>query len=345
MSNLEESWIEDQILESYEGEGHGLRALPDTFRWAKLLANLLEDDEINSFLGMEAIQGVLLTGPYGSGKNTMATAILEEVPYNYLYLNGQNIDDESESIVIEKLDQIFSYMESSEDKLCVWLEHMGMSRHVKKIYDYVAVKFEEIVEEEKAFFIVVENDEKLVPAILRRNLFHCPLQLPDHEDKEAFFEEQLNNPNCMITILNTEASDLADMTEGFSYRQLEVLVTLLKMQLKENALDESDYVLSEGLQKIKDGSVYLKVEQAEAIIKMLRKTPETVSYMPAGVMTNLAMPVSQEESVKSRREAAKQTKAEQSYSEHLDDLIRRKHTLNMLSETGGKMVREKLGQE
>ena len=132
------------------------------------------------------------------------------------------------------------------------------------------------------FLIVITEDEKIIPSVLRERLNLCKMTLPNYDRRFAYF---LNNGNFEENLMgyNSEqvkalCQKLAKETEGHTYQQLRDSVEELIMQIYGD-LEVTELGMSQtcaNLQNVDENVVANRVKQRfyEKIIEFVDHIPE-----------------------------------------------------------------------
>lgn len=245
-----EAWIEDEI--KYQSEGRlqylYMSTLDDTFGWGKMLESYLNYPSFS----IRKKHGLLLTGAYGCGKHTAAYHAVrfltdenrwakqqEEDAFAAVFLSGEDFSfpDAQRSQVYEYLNALLDAYEGK--KLCLVLENPESCTQCDELLKQLG-RFACMytVQEDFAplFIIVITEEERIVPPILRERLNLCRMNFPNRDRRLKFLE---NNAGDM-TVLGSAAAlpgsaisyeQIADETEGMTYAQLRDLLESASMYI------------------------------------------------------------------------------------------------------------------
>ena len=200
--------------------------------WKAILGSYWHVDEIDETLELPAVQGVLLHGPYGSGKNTLLQAMAGEMVqggYRYLEMDFQKIPKTKAAMVFDEIKR--DYL--GTQPIFLFLNRLDLFENASLLWEFYHAA------DETGYPVIlagaVENETDIAPDI--RKLFHSYwIDVPDRMDRKAFFVENLESLFEHASIQGMEK--LLDGTEGYNYIQMESLVNQLKLRVKYTVLKE-----------------------------------------------------------------------------------------------------------
>lgn len=200
--------------------------------WKAILGSYWHVEEIDEALEIPLVQGVLLHGPFGSGKHTLIQAMAGEMiqgGYRYLELDFRKIPA---SCVENVLDFIVSEaLVSGPVFLCV--NHLENLKDADVLWNFYGRTSQ--MEHPMLMVGAVEDESKILSDL--RRLFHIYwIDLPDRVDRKHFLSENLEELFDNKSIQGMEK--MLDGTEGYNYIQLESFVHQLKMRVKYAILKE-----------------------------------------------------------------------------------------------------------
>ncbi|MGN0299064.1 MAG: AAA family ATPase [Lachnospiraceae bacterium] len=256
--------------------------LPDSYVWAKVLKAAVADRELDEILDLTPLNSVLLTGPFGNGKHTTAYALMNELyRQNYqvvVMLNGLELNEESSALALAKVEALFQ-ASAEYGKLCIYMENLADCRYKKEVMNTIADKLEEMEDELAPWFLILveERAEILSARLLGRQILICPCCPPDFEERLHYIRQYLAG-RVKLPLENIDARDMAELTEGFSYRQLSDLFHHLKLALKKMVVEKED-IASLRKMRIEEHIDKLEKQTVEKIIssiKVLSKKKENI---------------------------------------------------------------------
>ena len=200
--------------------------------WKLILGSYWHVEDIDEALAFSLVQGVLLHGPYGSGKNTLLQAMAGEMVqggYHYLEIDFQAVPKESVRKVFELLAQEYV----GTRPLFIFISHLNMLKDAAVLWEFYAKANEG--DYPVIIASAIEDETAIIPDI--RKLFHAYwIDVPDREDRKSYFSDNLevlfdNSPKEGM-------KKLLDATEGYNYIQLESLANQIKLRVKYAVLKE-----------------------------------------------------------------------------------------------------------
>lgn len=184
--------------------------------------------------------GLLLTGPDGCGKHTAAAhmlLILLAENYECAIINNDVV------LAEDSVPEIKSWIDENigqKHKLCVVVDQLTDAMKRGELLSYLGQRLNKNrvtpAAKDALFFILIENEEACVPALLRRNLLRCAMSLPAAEYRQVFLENYLQN-RFKINLKYYANDELLNYTEGYTYAQLKDLAYQIGLMIR---MDDSD---------------------------------------------------------------------------------------------------------
>ena len=200
--------------------------------WKSILGSYWHVEEIDEALAFSLVQGVLLHGPYGSGKNTLLQAMAGEMVqggYRYLEIDFQAIPKEKVRNVFELIEKEYI----GTGSVFLFVSHLNTLKDAAALWEFYAKANEG--EYPVLMASAIEDETTIVPDV--RKLFHTYwVDVPDRADRKAYFTDHLSV--LFDSVPNEGMKKLLDGTEGFNYIQLESLANQLKLRVKYAILKE-----------------------------------------------------------------------------------------------------------
>ena len=266
-----------------------------SFGWKDVIEITVEEKKIN---------GLLLTGPVGSGKHTAAEIAVNFIAnqddnYEILYLSDKNfifdsqdiqadqeerqnlIDNEdldylTDDIVHTFLDKLLDefYNDEVSKNVCIVLENISKSDISESIYDrlskYIGM-YESNEDFPSLFVILIEPDEKYVSSSLRKYLRLMKMSLPNfHQRKQMMI-------NRGIDAKTAEA--IANSTENFNYSQIRDLAENIAIWREIDEITSEFYenfIYTQSPESVFSENSLLYSEK----IQFYRKIENIIDYVP-----------------------------------------------------------------
>ena len=225
-----------------------LSKLPDTYLWATQISGSIMlhlYSKQKSFqkrlpdFTTELLRGAIFSGPTGNGRHTTAehlagtlTNTLKLQNFRHIRVHGADLDLESPSEVFSAVASIDKCLKEA-DGLCLLLDEPQECRHSRMLQSRLLVLMDRTRRNhpQKHFFVIIVTDtlDSILPGLRSRlMLCHCPN--PSVDDRRQWLSRQLRSGPHLVPD-EMRAADLAEKTEGFSWHQLQCLITNLRNQL------------------------------------------------------------------------------------------------------------------
>lgn len=249
-----ETWLNNTLKRGRILSDYLYSQVPDdSFGWGHILENMWST---TSGAGPSGT-GLLLIGPPGSGKHTAIHHMvrrLAELEYIFAFLSADELEDLEDAE--KKISALLDECENGKSGLCLVLEGISELSFSQTLYRYLeevlcefylmqdasqipgpkdhpSSKLEPMTGEpnQPLFLILVEEQEPLIPSILRGRLQLCRMTYPDSMRRQLFLENH--------DLGNIQLEQLVEETEGLNYAQLDDLVNALRALTKDNWISYS----------------------------------------------------------------------------------------------------------
>lgn len=214
--------------------------LDDSFGWGAMFSQQV--DQARSLCG----RGLLLTGPDGCGKHTAAfhmVKLLRDRDYECLFLDGYDLCAEGFDCAQERISALLDRSYDNGMGLCVVLEDLEQCRCRRELLSYLAgLLYDYGLNADKVpplYLILLDNNEKALPAALRSRLRLCRMALPNRSRRQTFLENKARSISKYVSM-----EQFADATEGATYAQMVDLVWNVQdlLDSKDTFLSEEDFL-------------------------------------------------------------------------------------------------------
>ncbi|MBR2189808.1 MAG: ATP-binding protein [Eubacterium sp.] len=251
-----------------------LEKLPGNAFLKGVLGGLLLEKELDEIFMLPRQRTFCLTGEAGTGKRTLVEAFAGSAAVKgYLFYRVTHalfhmIPEESRTVFFEKL------IEEAAEAPCILLfEPQGDSEYWEEL-NYIWAALSRAAQ---IIVFIVECDRQAVKAGNLRNLQVFSLELPGHSERRAFFEAPENKMPRRSVIPGSQEKEpsfqrLAELSEGLSYREMQQVVTILRLQLKERALSQYGGDLNQVVQALRAQELVYTEGQFEAAVKAVEKS-------------------------------------------------------------------------
>lgn len=256
--------------------------------WVNLLAGCIPHADMDELMTLPAALSICLAGPSGCGKRSLAAAFAGSFlaicsSWKFLRIRSRQLKTPDAAVQINA-----AFQAALQQPSLLWIE----TGAAPDIWEAAAENLSDLPEDAPLVVLLIEDDPSALQEQWLRNLIFCPIQLPDRNDRIAFFENKKNNLMRRINSRGEKTPSfewLADTTEGFNYRELKSLILMIRIQLKQKSLNDPEY--HGDFERTYDGYeanrfFYTEemVEEAVIQIRSGRKlfTPKAPASAPAG---------------------------------------------------------------
>ena len=293
-SNAYIEMVEGYCDTVYE-EGLEISELPETFLWKKPIENMISSLHYDH-LKLPRYQGLLLFGEEGNGKHTVADAYIQSVCKSemcfekavYIRLRAEDFNAKQ----LASLEDISSFVTALFDICSMSGEHSFLVFDQMEKYDETAVVCNCIADallsaSEKMHVICISENYKIIPSELSKLLLRCRCSAPDKNLRKKYFEDNLSfnvedwvygsdyMRTVKLEIKDISADELAELTDGFSFADLEELIQIFKMNAAGMVFGDEPVC-----------SVKISKEEAMSYINMLSSDTAVKQSVPQVVYVN-----------------------------------------------------------
>lgn len=283
MTQNQENWI-SSIVKEIPAERINKANGPE--KWRSLLVGCLPDQILSAGLELTAKQCLCFFGPRGSGKHSLALGYAGSVIENkykvldrdshaknhYIHVTGRQLLDSGSETAICRVEYLFQlsfeghYVLIIEEpsELCVWEKIVDECRKLENTASITV--------------IVIESKEDFIREEWQDALIFCRFDLPDYDERMAYFSRRFGNRNIKFP----EHDILADYTEGFNYYELDAVVNLMKLKLKQY-LAVSYSSVDEVNKAVMSGQVGLDESECVKCLSMVKAGRIEHDYRPEAI--------------------------------------------------------------
>ena len=282
------------------------KLLVQTF-WVRMMKSVIPVPELDSVLGIRASSAFLYCGPAGTGKHTLARALAGSLSCDYYQMSGRDLNEDMESRLETLLRQV-----DPDHPLVLQCENLQSCGDP----DALAACLSQMIQvcdqaNLPVVFILIEEEDKAIPAALLRQLTVCRFVLPNLLEREEFFSKSLSKRFPLQPGLG--AKDLAVASDGLNLRQLSVSLRMMLRGLKEQALVRYKTRYSMAQDAIRNMELVVDMNMFREIVNHL-KEPEKEKQPPIQIVQTVAaastgaVPVEQDQP-ESKTDRLKQSKS------------------------------------
>ena len=234
-------WMEKTLKRAWSRlRNIGAEPLDDSFGWGAMFS--MQVDQARTMSG----RGLLLTGPDGCGKHTAAfhmVGLLTDRGYECVFLDGYELCAEGFDCASNRINALLDRSYDNKTGLCIMLENLEQCTCRRELlpllgdllYDY-GLNTDEVP---PLFLILLDSDEKTIPAALRSRLRLCRMALPNQKRRKIFLDNKAQGISRYVSL-----DKFAEVTEGVTYAQLLDLVWNVQdlLDSKDTCLSEADFL-------------------------------------------------------------------------------------------------------
>ena len=202
--------------------------------WKKVLMGFISYPEIDEFLDMGSVGGILFIGKEGAGKTSLINAFLGELSkqeYFILNVKGRSLLNPEEELNIKMERLVDECVNCVEDKVVVVLEDMDFLEDMENFSFYIAEKMSFLeTKKNHLIWILSALDEEHIPSVLRDEMILCPVLCPNDEDRKEYLKDMIGD--YIYSENNFNIDTIVDMTDGFTFAELTWLVVFIRAEIK-----------------------------------------------------------------------------------------------------------------
>ena len=243
--------------------------------WKKLLTGGLPFPGADkAFLKTRQLFCYCLYGPAGAGQRNLALAFAadcQRAGYQVYDIPGHVLRGENLSETYGYVAEAFA--EARKGPTVLLIENPGS----RQVWECILSECERLDLREPVKVVITEEDEGVLSDGLKSIFFLCKFELPDEEERAAFFEKYLP-----LTVSDEPTpAGMANETGGLSYDELLQLVNILRLQIKAGSVkyylaDKKKGLSEEELEKAmadrrESGEIMITMDLFEDSLIMLRQ--------------------------------------------------------------------------
>lgn len=241
-----------------------------------VLGSCIPDGELDEIMGLGGSKGILLTGPLGSGKETLSVGLagsLLSCGYTYIRMPGSHLVRDPQ--LCGQIEEFVRSMAQNAEGagVCLYLDDVTPLSDQPEVCEYLVNVLGSLLTETKHLAIVATATAKEdAPAALLKLLTECKVLPPTVTERRMLLERAFEQR--IFLEKGCSVHTLAEMTEGFTYGQMEDAITHSLMLLKDKALNWYGKKRETLLQAWKNGQVLLKEEMFQSVVERLKQNVE-----------------------------------------------------------------------
>ncbi|MBQ3215404.1 MAG: hypothetical protein IJB11_04710 [Oscillospiraceae bacterium] len=275
-----EKWIGER---SFQPEKDLSKLKLETY-WVRMMKSVVPIPELDSMLGIRKSAAFLYCGEAGTGKRTLARALagsLAQQKYACYELSGADLNEDME----QRLVALMKRWSDGESAILICQNLQGCSDSAA--LGNCLAQMIQLCEQQNlpVIFVVIEENHEAVPVELMRQLLVCRFDLPDLDEREAFYSAVIGKGFPLKEGLRTR--DLAVAAEGLTLRQLVITLRFMQRGVKELAMVrfKSRYTMAQDA--IRNKEVVVDMPMFRSIVAHV-KNPEPEKQAPIQIVQTVA---------------------------------------------------------
>lgn len=245
-----------------------------------MLGSCIPDEELDEAMGLVGPKGILLTGPLGSGKETLSVGLagsLASCGYTYIRVQGSHLVRYPQ--LCEQLGETVLAVEQTAGTAGVYLylDDVSPLAEQPEICELLLYALRNLLSEAKHLVVLATAAAKAdVPTGLGKLLIECRVLPPTLVERRLLLEKAFEQ---RIFLENKcEFHTLAEISEGLTYGQLENVISHSLLLLKDKTLAWYGKNRESMLRAWKNGQVVLTEEMFRNVVEHLKQA-ETATAM------------------------------------------------------------------
>lgn len=272
-----------------------------------VLGSCIPDEELDEIMGLKGPKGILLTGPVGSGKETLSVGLagsLVSCGYVYYRVPGSHLVRYPQ--LCGQLGETILSMEQNAGTAGVYLylDDVSPLNEEPEVSEYLVNILRGLLVQAKHLVIVATAlSKKDVPSGLGKYLMECKVLPPTVVECRMLLEQSFSQRIFLEKGLGFHT--LAEMCEGFTYGQMKEVINLSLLLLKDKAHAWYGKNRENMLEAWKSGRVVLTEEMFKSVEARLRKT----------ITTSVAVPLTEQKEKEQTEQKPSEQKTEEPVKE------------------------------
>ena len=234
-----------------------------------ILRSLLPDDELDWIFLLDRLQTVCLCGRPGTGKRTLAMAYAGSAGRRgcrILRGSCSALSEDREAAA----DQMRQILQEAAGSPSVLLLEMGGRRELWEAFSQCR---KELSSQAPLTVLLIEDEETFLGSPWLRGMTVLHVQPPESAARAVFFESDENRLMRRTDAQGKKVPSyqwLAEETEGLTYTELQLVVRLIRVQMKRRAQRELDGDPERVIAELKKGLFFYTEDMFSQTVKTVR---------------------------------------------------------------------------